>query len=174
MIRWAFFALLLLFVLSSPARGGEGSMTVTDVGFQDLEGHLSLWRDPTKRATLEEALGAWEAGAFTSIPGNLGLGYVPEAAWLTFSLRVPKGPVQDRWLELAPPYIDRFDLYHFDPTGALDQRTGGDIFPLSNRELAYRSHVFRLSLAPGEHRFLCALRRRAGWQQGSSCGRQPR
>jgi signal transduction histidine kinase len=157
MIRWAFFALLLLFVLSSPARGGEGSMTVTDVGFQDLEGHLSLWRDPTKRATHEEALGAWEAGAFTSIPGNLGLGYVPEAAWLTFSLRVPKGPVQDRWLELAPPYIDRFDLYHFDPTGALDQRTGGDIFPLSNRELAYRSHVFRLALAPGEHRFFVRL-----------------
>ncbi len=154
MIRWLPLTIVLLACFSQGARAADGALFLNGEGFQDLEGHLSLWRDPSKAATLQEALAAQEAGAFSPIPGNLGLGYVPEAAWLTFSLRVPEGPVQDRWLELAPPYIDRFDLYHFDPAGVLDHRTGGDIFPLSNRELAYRNHVFRLALAPGEHRFL--------------------
>jgi signal transduction histidine kinase len=153
MIRWLPLTILLLACFSQGARAADGALFLNGEDFQDLEGHLSLWRDPSKAATLQEALAAQEAGAFSPIPGNLGLGYVPEAAWLTFSLRVPEGPVQDRWLELAPPYIDRFDLYHFDPAGVLDHRTGGDIFPLSNRELVYRNHVFRLALAPGEHQF---------------------
>ena len=157
MIRWLPLTIVLLACFSQGARAADGALFLNGEGFQDLEGHLSLWRDPSKAATLQEALAAQEAGAFSPIPGNLGLGYVPEAAWLTFSLRVPEGPVQDRWLELAPPYIDRFDLYHFDPAGVLDHRMGGDIFPLSNRELAYRNHVFRLALAPGEHRFLVRL-----------------
>jgi len=153
MRRWLPLTIVLLVCLTPGARAAGGALFLSDEGFQDFKGHLNLWRDPSREATLQEARAAQGAGAFSPIPGNLGLGYVPEAAWLTFSLRVPEGPVQDRWLELAPPYIDRFDLYHFDPTGALDHRTGGDIFPLSNRELAYRNHVFRLALAPGEHQF---------------------
>ncbi len=154
MIRWLPLTIVLLVCFSLGARAADGALLVNDEGFQDLEGYLSLWRDPSKAATLQEALAAQEAGAFSPIPGNLGLGYVPEAAWLTFSLRVPEGPVQDRWLELAPPYIDRFDLYHFAPEGPLDHRIGGDTFPFSQRELPYRNHVFHLSLAPGKHRFL--------------------
>ena len=145
---------MLLLCFGGPAWAAGEALVLTEAGFQDLEGHLSLWRDGSKAATLEEALAAQEAGAFSPIPGNLGLGYVPEAAWLAFSVVVSEGASQRRWLELAPPYIDRFDLYHFSPEGTLDRRVAGDTFPLSQRELFYRNPVFQLELTPGVHRFL--------------------
>ena len=83
--------LMLLLCFGGPAWAAGEALVLTEAGFQDLEGHLSLWRDGSKAATLEEALAAQEAGAFSPIPGNLGLGYVPEAAWLAFSVVVPEG-----------------------------------------------------------------------------------
>lgn len=74
MIRWLPLTIVLLACFSQGARAADGALFLNGEGFQDLEGHLSLWRDPSKEATLQEALAAQEAGAFSPIPGNLGLG----------------------------------------------------------------------------------------------------
>lgn len=162
MIRFWVAIAFFLYVLGAPGHAAINALVLTDEPLLDLEGALSLWRDPSKAASLEDALAAQGRGAFKAIPGNLGIGYVPEAAWLAFTVAVPEGQTQERWLELAPPYIDRFDVFRFAPDGSLDVRTGGDTFPLSQRALPYRNPVFRLALGRGSTASWCGWRPR-GW-----------
>ena len=120
-------------------------------------GSLSVWEDPSGEASLPEALEAFEAGAFRSLPGSLALGFKPGAAWLHGTLEAGPGAWGERWLELHPAYVDQFDLYHRGPDGLWQHRSGGDLLPQSVKAIPYRGHLFPLSLVPGRHEFFLRL-----------------
>jgi signal transduction histidine kinase len=120
-------------------------------------GSLSVWEDPSGEASLPEALEAFEAGAFRSLPGSLALGFKPGAAWLHGTLEAGPGSWGERWLELHPAYVDQFDLYHRGPDGRWQHRSGGDLLPQSVKPIPYRGHLLPLSLTSGRHEFFLRL-----------------
>lgn len=120
-------------------------------------GSLSVWEDPSGEASLPDALNAFEAGAFRSLPGALALGFKPGAAWLHGALELGSGAWGERWLELYPAYVDQFDLYLRGPDGLWQHRSGGDLLPRSVKAIPYRGHLMPLSLVPGRHDFFLRL-----------------
>ena len=121
------------------------------------DGSLSVWEDPSAEASLPEAVRAFEAGAFRSLPGSLALGFKPGAAWLHGALEVGPGAGGERWLELYPAYVDQLDLYYRGPDGLWQHRSGGDWLPQSVKAIPYRGHLFPLALSPGRHDFFLRL-----------------
>ncbi|MFZ8890347.1 MAG: 7TMR-DISMED2 domain-containing protein, partial [Pseudomonadales bacterium] len=115
------------------------------------DGSLSVWEDPSAEASLPDAVRAFEAGAFRSLPGSLALGFKPGAAWLHGALEVGPGAGGERWLELYPAYVDQLDLYYRGPDGLWQHRSGGDLLPQRVKAIPHRGHVLPVFLAPGRY-----------------------
>lgn len=90
-MRNLLFGLLLLFL--SPLLRAQTPAVIT---FD--QGQITVLRDKTKQLTLEQARSAHAEGQFRPLKGNLGLGFVPDAAWLHLSID-PDHP-SARWLEV--------------------------------------------------------------------------
>ncbi len=144
--------LLLLSPLLSPLLRAE---TPALISFD--QGQLSVLRDASKQLTLEQARAAHAAGQFRPIPGNLGLGYIPDAVWLHLSVKSTAEQSPAGWLEILPPYLDDVQLFHIRPDGTVDERRGGDRLPQSAKEEDYRGTLFKLALQPGEHELYLRL-----------------
>lgn len=114
-------------------------------------GQLDFLRDPSRQMGLDEARSAFAQGRYKTLPGNLGLGYIPEAVWLHFTLDQTSAQSAPRWVEVTPPYLDDIRLFHIGPDGQVDERRGGDRLPQSAKEENYRAHLFKLELQPGKH-----------------------
>ena len=122
------------------------------------DGHLAFWLDRSGEVSLAEAVDARAQGAFESLPGPLGLGYVEGVAWLYFEVDNPEAQDQFSLLEVRPPYLDRLTLYTQDGMGAW-RRLGvqGDRRGASLGAIAYRFPLFPLTLPPGHSAFLLAV-----------------
>lgn len=142
LMRNLLFGLLLLFL--SPLLRAQTPAVIT---FD--QGQITVLRDKTKQLTLEQARSAHAEGQFRPLKGNLGLGFVPDAAWLHLSID-PDHP-SARWLEVIPPYLDDIRLFHIGPDGRIDERRSGDRLPQTAKEEPYRGHLFKLDLQPGRH-----------------------
>ena len=150
------FLLLLPAGFASPA--GATPLLLGEVPVRVLDrGELGLLQDPGRRMTLDDVRSAQAQGRFRPLDGNLGLGYIPDAAWLHLDLRVDGASPVRRWLEVLPPYLDDIQLFHLDPSGKLDHRVGGDLLPQSAKEEPYRAHLFKLDLVPGQHQIFIRL-----------------
>ena len=134
-----------------PSLSGDAPLVLSD-------GHLAFWLDRSGEASLAKALDARARGAFESLPGPLGLGYVEGVAWLHFEVDNLEAWDQFRFLEVRPPYLDRLTLYAQDRTGAW-HRLGvqGDRRGASPGAVAYRFPLFPLTLPPGRSAFLLSV-----------------
>lgn len=122
------------------------------------DGHLALWRDRTKKASLKEVEQALARGAFEPLGGPLGLSYVDEVAWLYFEVENPGDQDRYRLLEVRPPYLDRLRLYALDgERGWLPMGVQGDRVGQSSTAGPYRFPLFPVTLPPGRHAFLLAI-----------------
>jgi len=146
------FLLGLLLLLLSPLLHAQAPPLIS---FD--QGQLSVLRDPSKQLTLEQARAAHAAGQFRPIPGNLGLGFIPDAVWLHLSIERTAGQSPAGWLEIMPPYLDDMQLFHIRPDGTIDPRRGGDRLPQSAKEEDYRGTLFKLALQPGGHEIYLRL-----------------
>ncbi|QFY88818.1 sensor histidine kinase [Magnetovirga frankeli] len=155
--RWV--GLCLLLILAVPVTAASTTIIALDDTPKRIldQGELSLLIDPTREMTLAEATQAWQQGRFRPLPGNLGLGYRPDAVWLHFTITNPADKTQSRWVEIAVPYLDDIRLYHRGPAGQVVQRQAGDRLPQSQKELDYRAHAFKLDLQPGTHQLFLRL-----------------
>lgn len=137
--------------LPPPSLSEDGPLVLSD-------GHLALWLDRSGELSLARASDALARGAFESLPGPLGLGYVEGVAWLYFEVDNLEAHDQFRLLEVRPPYLDRLTLYARDETGAWRQRdVQGDRMRPSSGALPYRFPLFPLTLPPGRSAFLLAI-----------------
>ena len=137
--------------LPPPSLSGEGPLVLSD-------GHLTHWLDRSGEASLAEALAVRAQGAFESLPGPLGLGYVDGVAWLYFEVDNLEAQDQFRLLEVRPPSLDRLTLYTQDGAGAW-HRMGvqGDCIKPQEAAVPYRFPLFPLTLPPGRNAFLLAV-----------------
>ncbi len=137
--------------LPPPSLSGDGPLVLSD-------GHLALWLDRSGELSLARASDALARGAFESLPGPLGLGYVEGVAWLSFEVDNLEAHDQFRLLEVRPPYLDRLTLYARDEKGAWRRRdVQGDRIRPSSGALPYRFPLFPLTLPPGRSTFLLAI-----------------
>jgi len=137
--------------LPPPSLSGEGPLVLSD-------GHLTHWLDRSGEASLAEALAVRAQGAFESLPGPLGLGYVDGVAWLYFEVDNLEAQDQFRLLEVRPPSLDRLTLYTQDGAGAW-HRMGvqGDRIKPREAAVPYRFPLFPLTLPSGRNAFLLAV-----------------
>jgi signal transduction histidine kinase len=140
----------LLLLLLSPLLRAETPPVIT---FD--QGQIAVLRDKSKQLTLDQARAAHAQGQFKPLPGNLGLGYIPDTVWLRLSIS-QEHPAA-RWLEVIPPYLDDIRLFHIRPGGQIDERRSGDRLPQSAKEEPYRGHLFKLDFEPGEHALFIRL-----------------
>jgi signal transduction histidine kinase len=147
----AFLLALLLLLLSSMLHAETPPVITFD------QGQITVLRDASKQLMLEQVRAARAAGQFRSIPGNPGLGYIPDAVWLHLSVERAAGQLPAGWLEIMPPYLDDIRLFHIRPDGQVDERRGGDRLPQSAKEEDYRGTLFKLTLQPGKHEFYLRL-----------------
>lgn len=134
-----------------PSLPGDGPLVLSD-------GRLTHWLDRSGEASLAEVLEARAQGAFESLPGPLGLGYVEGVAWLYFEVDNLEAQEQFRLLEVRPPYLDRLTLYTQDATGAWHRtRVQGDRIRPQVAPVTYRFPLFPLTLPPGRSAFLLAI-----------------
>lgn len=163
--------LLLLLLAGLASLAGATPLLLSEAPVHVLDrGELSLLQDPGRQMTLDDVRSAQAQGRFRPLDGNLGLGYIPEAAWLHLDLRVDGASPVRRWLEVLPPYLDDIQLFHLDPSGKLDHRVGGDLLPQSAKEEPYRAHLFKLDLAPASTRYSSACKPPAPCPPLSSSG----
>lgn len=143
--------LVLLPLLYSSPLHAEGPPDEGPAVIVFNQGQISVLRDPTLQVTLEQARTAQAEGKFQQIPGNLSLGFTPDATWLHLSVAQTAQRPTAGWLEVMPPFLDDIRLFHIRPDGQIDERRGGDRLPQSAKEHDYRGTLFKLDLQPGQH-----------------------
>lgn len=126
-MRNLLFGLLLLFL--SPLLRAQTPAVIT---FD--QGQITVLRDKTKQLTLEQARSAHAEGQFRPLKGNLGLGFVPDAAWLKVELEqvasvglflgslrqaVATAPFvyPSIWADVKKTDVVEVRRYHLQPTG---------------------------------------------------------
>lgn len=138
------FSLLAFFLISGHAQADIQLNQEPIASPLRLGGELpyGVLADPTGKLTYEE-VATLPAERFTKRQGAFSAGFTQNAFWLRVDLPPQAKSGQESWLALSPPFIDSVQV--FESTGSGWRRhDGGDLLPLSSRELDYRDFVFRL------------------------------
>lgn len=98
--------------------------------------------DPSRQLT-HETVAALPAERFAKRQGAFAAGFSTSAFWLRVELPDQVRNNQERWLVLSPPFIDSVQIFESTAAG-WRRHEGGDLLPLSSREMDYRDFVFRL------------------------------
>ena len=98
--------------------------------------------DPSGKLTHEE-VAALPAERFNKRSGAFAAGFTTSAFWLRVDLPAASKNNQESWLVLSPPFIDSVQIFESTVSG-WRRHDGGDLMPLSSREMDYRDFVFRL------------------------------
>ncbi|MBL7859080.1 MAG: sensor histidine kinase [Cyclobacteriaceae bacterium] len=142
--------LLLIFLTSTYASLAQ-PITLTGSGRVDVNGNLTYYRDATQTLSLEEV----RVRDFTKpeSPSSPNIGFDRSAHW--FKIDITNQTENPEWLlEVAYAPLDQIDFYIADEDGAILQKTGGDHFPIAQRDLPHRQPVFSFSILPGQSKTL--------------------
>lgn len=104
---------------------------------------LAVLVDPSGSETIDSVSRPERKGDFSLLAGNgFSAGYTRKVHWLRIRIDAPPG--RHLLLEILPPYLDDLRLFTPDGEGGYRLRRGGDLLPMSARELPSRSFVFRI------------------------------
>lgn len=107
---------------------------------------VSMLRDPTQALSLEQVTAPDMASRFTPLSRGVDLNYTEDAIWLRIVLqRRAKAPTLWR-LELTNTLLNDVRLFLPQDDGTHQVLQAGDRFPFAERQVAFRSPVFELSL----------------------------
>lgn len=99
--------------------------------------------DPSGQLS-HDKVAAFPVERFLKRQGAFAVGFTPSAFWLRVDLPKQVKNNQESWLVLSPPFIDSVQIFEPTTTG-WRRHDGGDLLPLSTREINYRDFVFRLN-----------------------------
>lgn len=145
--------LLLVFCATARAACGLESAPLTDAeGDRVLDvAEMSILRDPGRKLTIDDVSAPAAAGRFEPLKGGLSLGFTTDAVWLKVCIRRAAEASPEWWLEFRGPYADDVRLYsRRGEAGSWHEYRAGDRYPLSKRELPYRTIVFPVALPDTE------------------------
>jgi signal transduction histidine kinase len=167
LIVWAFYKissllrmipgiwLLLLWTLPMPLlHGAEPYSLSLHMQGSPLGHHFEILADPTGQLGLRDILEKDVAQEFRpsheAVP-NFGLRR--GAQWVKFTIHNPLQHDLTVLLENKFTLVDSLDLYYQSSAGEWLNKGAGDQRPFIDRDIDTRQSVFRLTLAPGLHRF---------------------
>lgn len=115
----------------------------------DLQGRLEVLIDDTGTLSFEAIQGPEQQSRFTPWSGHRSLGYHTGAVWLRLTLSRPAQADGIWWLDLGVPWLDEARLFEPQPDGSYRARAAvGASHPFAQRDVNYRSPVYRLALTP--------------------------
>lgn len=145
--------LLLVFCATASAACGLESAPLTDAeGDRVLDvAEMSILRDPGRQLTIDDVSSPDGTQGFTPLKGGLSLGFTTDAVWLKVCIRRAPEATPEWWLEFRGPYVDDVRLYsRRSEAGNWHESRAGDRYPVSKRELPYRTIVFPVTLRNAE------------------------
>ncbi len=111
---------------------------ILDVQIQYLE-------DPEGEWQIEQVASPKFSNQFTdNIQGWLNFGYTPSVYWLRFTVVHRTIPKEGWILEIGHPYLDRITFFSPLKSGQYEQRTTGDLYPFSQRDIPHPHFLFTL------------------------------
>ncbi|HET9241251.1 MAG TPA: 7TM diverse intracellular signaling domain-containing protein [Oligoflexus sp.] len=147
--------LLLFWILPTPClHAAEPYSIAPAMKGAPLGRHFEILADPTGQLGLQDILEKDAAQAFRpsqeTVP-NFGLRRGPQ--WVKFTIHNPLQQELTILLENKFTLADSLELYYQNPAGDWLKKAAGDQRPFIERDIHTRQAVFRLTLAPGSHRF---------------------
>lgn len=151
-IRVVLWLLLVLGASASTACGLESAPLTDAEGDRVLDvAEMSILRDPERKLTINDVSSPDGTQRFTPLKGGLSLGFTTDAVWLKVCIRRAPEATPEWWLEFRGPYADDVRLYsRRGEPGNWHESRAGDRYPVSKRELPYRTIVFPVALADTE------------------------
>ena len=154
-IRVLLGLLLLLHALLSGACGHD-SVPLSDAESERVldSAELSVLRDPGRSLSIDDVSAPSSASQFNILKGGLALGFTTDVVWLRICIRRALSAGPEWWLDFKGPFADDVRLYsqRAGERGGWHESRAGDRYPMSARELPYRTIVFPVELpaeAPG-------------------------
>lgn len=144
--RVLFLLLILLFHFAVPVLAED----VPVVGFDsestkiDLTSYIQILPDPEQSFSLSDVINE-KQNEFRSVAetGN-SFGFSKSAYWVVFSLHMEQGLQNDLFLQLEYPLFDHVTLFIPDGAGGHIQKVTGDALRFVERDVKYRSFLFRI------------------------------
>ena len=151
------FTLILLLLWAWPAFAAEHESLHLDAsrlaGKIDLLPHMQILVDPDGQFAIDEVAGADMELQFVAgnITGN-NFGINKGVFWVRFTLEMEESFAESVILHLDYPLVDEISLFLPDGQGGFIQKSAGEIYSFSQREISYRSYLFELPAHPGKMR----------------------
>lgn len=117
----------------------------------DLTPHILILRDPQHRLKLSQILSPVAQSQFKPLQqsGN-SIGFDESVYWIQFSFKIDELVSDDLLLNFEYPLIDDLTLYAVNQDGRYQQQHQvGDNYPFSQREISFRSLLFKLHQIAG-------------------------
>lgn len=103
---------------------------------------LEVLRDPAGRMTLDDVLDPGTSLDFLAVSGQgFTGGFTRDTFWFRFEIKPFETGATQVFLEVQPPYLDNIQLFVPDANGGYQSSLAGDIYPFSERIIAYRAPV---------------------------------
>jgi signal transduction histidine kinase len=140
--------LLVLVLMSLPTWAShQASPVLIDDGLQlNLKGHLSIYRDATGQASVEDVAKP-EQDLFSPIKNSLSEGFTSDAIWVSFTLaKKDSGSSVTRWLELTQPLLFNSKLYQKTATGDYIEVRGLLNQRIKQQTSEYKKSIFEIEV----------------------------
>ncbi len=150
--------LLLLIILLLQFPGSVSAENVPVIEFNPASTKLSLTPyikilpDPDQRLELADVIAGKETSFLSVAESSNSFGFSKSAYWVMFSLHMSEKLQDSPFLELEFPLFDNVKLFLPDGSGGYRAKVTGDSLAFAEREVKYRSYLFRLPEHPGETR----------------------
>lgn len=120
-------------------------LDLTQGGKIEVNGQLRYLRDTTQTLTIENVRNMSFAPPSSNYSPNIG--FDRAAHW--FKLEINNQSEYNEWLlEVAYSPLDQIDFYIVGPDSVARHKTGGDHFPIAQRDLQHRHPIFAFRILP--------------------------
>ncbi len=121
--------------------------------------NLEYLTDPSYQLTIGQVTSPEYDAQF--LPGQTetqNFGYVRAVYWVRFKVQNDTQGSYEWLLEIARPFLDKIDVYHYSTRKQPQVYQLGDTYPFSQRPIDHRNFVLELSLPPGSvHTFYARI-----------------
>jgi len=150
------FLLIIILLLQFPGPVSAEDVPVIEFNSRStqlsLTPYIKILPDPDQDLKLADVI-AGKNNSFLSVAeSSNSFGFSKSAYWVMFSLHMSDKVQDSPFLELEFPLFDNVTLYLPDGSGDYRAKVTGDSLAFAEREIQYRSYLFRLPEHPGETR----------------------
>ncbi|MDH5637982.1 MAG: ATP-binding protein [Nitrospinota bacterium] len=147
-----FQAIALALVLMPQAALAAPVLEITDSqGRYPMGYHFDYLEDVKGAGAIEEMLKSPTADKFRPLDVEMpNFGFSRSAFWFRAKVTNTSGLPQPLLLEQFSAWIDLIDLYIIRDDGTIEKKSGGDMYPFSQREIVHPRFHFKLGLDTGQ------------------------